>query len=390
MKRLCTGGFILCVFLLIPSASAETFRTQREIFPPAISVPTVVGIELPPEVQQEQGYRIVTETGFAIAFRTDDLARDLLPQAEIVAAPDSADTIPRTHPGMIRSEGVFSPVNARMLLFRFSFKEEVAPIELTVELASGTIDTIEVRGGMSMDDMHRLSVRPTYGGMRVELPGETLRVIEVLLWTPGRVRIDAIHLLSQPSFLFFPASPGRTYRLLSGGKDEGPIRLFPWAEFLRAGRNDESLAARLGPPQRITVHDDHDGINIETDNCPDRWNYRQEDIDGDGIGDFCDPCPTIYGGQDVDENGRCDALDDPDMDDIPTVRDNCPQWINRLQEDTDEDGIGDRCDPEANVLIVTKELLPWVVIAGLIVGTLIVAFLSWLWNRRSPNEDEDV
>ena len=70
---------------------------------------------------------------------------------------------------------------------------------------------------------------------------------------------------------------------------------------------------------------DADGICNVRDNCVNIPNPRQEDSDGDGIGNAC--------------NGLIDA----DGDDWADSRDNCPHVSNPLQEDSNRDGIGDSC-----------------------------------------------
>jgi hypothetical protein len=60
----------------------------------------------------------------------------------------------------------------------------------------------------------------------------------------------------------------------------------------------------------LEVDADQDGILDGDDNCPEVHNVQQEDNDGDGAGDACDPCDnTVWYGGDVDGNSTLDIFD---------------------------------------------------------------------------------
>lgn len=73
---------------------------------------------------------------------------------------------------------------------------------------------------------------------------------------------------------------------------------------------------------------DGDGICNGADNCPSVANPLQADSDFDGIGDACE------GGIGPDQDG----------DGIPDAIDNCVVEFNPAQDDYDGDGVGDVCD----------------------------------------------
>lgn len=76
--------------------------------------------------------------------------------------------------------------------------------------------------------------------------------------------------------------------------------------------------------EHTVVDTDGDGIPDENDNCPETYNPDQADMDGDTIGDVCDP--------------------DRDGDGIANDTDNCPDVSNPDQLDSNGDGTGDACE----------------------------------------------
>jgi hypothetical protein len=85
------------------------------------------------------------------------------------------------------------------------------------------------------------------------------------------------------------------------------------------------------PGVNCVVDSDGDGVDDSHDNCPTVPNPDQKDTNNNGIGDACDP--------DIDGDGVLNA------------QDNCPTVPNRDQHDDDGDGIGDACDPHYCVVV---------------------------------------
>ncbi|MBI5548087.1 MAG: amidohydrolase family protein [Deltaproteobacteria bacterium] len=111
-------------------------------------------------------------------------------------------------------------------------------------------------------------------------------------------------------------------------------------------RNDPAHGATYSGD--ISASDlDGDGVLNGVDNCPNVFNpvrpmdgAAQADSDQDGVGDVCDPCPLDP------HTATCTVIDpdDLDSDGIPNADDNCPTVANLNQADADGDDKGDACD----------------------------------------------
>ena len=149
-----------------------------------------------------------------------------------------------------------------------------------------------------------------------------------------------------------------------------------------------------GQNDDVDNDDDNDGVQDRDDNCPLMSNVDQLDTDGDGIGNVCDDdddndsfqdaednCPLISNrdqlNNDGDANGdACDEDDDNDgvadeddrfpFDDTESedidgdgfgdaFADNCPSTANPDQLDSDNDTVGDVCDPSIIISLVAPD-----------------------------------
>ncbi|MCK5923500.1 MAG: thrombospondin type 3 repeat-containing protein, partial [Methylococcales bacterium] len=93
---------------------------------------------------------------------------------------------------------------------------------------------------------------------------------------------------------------------------------------------------------------DHDNIGDNTDNCPAIANSTQANLDGDDLGDVCDPDKDGDGTPDTSDVFPSDPEEwlDTDRDRIGDNADNCPLVPNKTQINTDSDNQGNACDDD--------------------------------------------
>lgn len=118
-----------------------------------------------------------------------------------------------------------------------------------------------------------------------------------------------------------------------------------------------TLEATEGPPARQRLSMAYDsrrkvsvmfGGQLDHGRAYDTWEYGT-DTDGDRVPDGSDNCPNVANADQADVNGNyigdvCDPNLDTDGDNVADYLDNCPNNFNPAQADADGDHVGDVCD----------------------------------------------
>lgn len=128
------------------------------------------------------------------------------------------------------------------------------------------------------------------------------------------------------------------------------------------------LPTRPGEFTGMSMANDQDGDGVldSADNCPTVFNPprpleggMQGNADGDQDGDVCDACPLNAGSAEC--GGAVET--DRDQDGVLDADDNCPAQANPGQENLDGDSLGDACDPCPAVALAAGGACPTTIYA---------------------------
>ena len=135
--------------------------------------------------------------------------------------------------------------------------------------------------------------------------------------------VDTVIVGSRPPFVAITPDGAFAYVTNASSANVSVINTATNAVVATVAVGDQPIGVAITPAE--VVDTDGDGVDDPNDNCVNDANPGQEDQDGDGIGDVCDP----------DRDGDGFVNEEDDFPDDPT------EW-----DDTDSDGIGNNADTD--------------------------------------------
>lgn len=345
-------------------SKVSAFRSYGVVKKLSITVPTIVSVEVPetlrPEVAVVSTYaqkiepsyvKMSTETKpieFSLNSRTS--AGSTLGMA-IDKNVNTYAEFPLTQPN--------TSMDADLTIFGDA---PITSSSITLTLDSNVAPPIYIEMTTQKNDYSDPPVtviaRRAYTGNVIRFPSTTAQVWNLVLTHDQPLRIAELEIAqanaehTSTREVRFLAQPGELYEIFYDS--DSPVSLVT-AEAGDLSYVTDVVHATMSMavnPQYKLADTDSDGVPDAMDKCPSIADPKQEDLDGNGIGDAC---------EDFDHDG------------IINTKDNCPDKPNVSQADADGDGIGDVCDTLDNRFTEQHKWIPWVGIGSAAV-VLIVLF----------------
>ncbi len=230
--------------------------------------------------------------------------------------------------------------------------EATATLDVIGVLSPGRVADISIFDGSVHAD-HRAVIEGAAPSVALVLRGGKAlygddAVVQALPDSPG---CDAVDICGVDKRVCLQSEIGTSYAALSTAVASSYPAWFcstPNDEPTCTPSRGASVSGSTTYTGELTAADlDGDGMSNAADNCPTVFNPvrpmdtgAQPDADSDALGDACDPCPLTA-------NTSCTVPDpdDHDGDGVLNWLDNCSAISNANQADLDGDDKGDACDP---------------------------------------------
>ncbi len=376
---------VLVVFVLLaivapayaaPREDATAFRTTIAITPPAITIPSVVEVDLS-QYTFENGEFMVYEVGsdawVTPKFRNQSYVQAKIPVVTDVATDKTIPVLADRNQNTAYTFGV-SDNQITSTTLTLTYSQPITTGQLALDLSANVQLPRTVMVSVENNGREQVALATTgVTGKTISFPkltgtswkvtfdhAQPLRIIELTFIDDevAQLNTKSLRFLAQPNKAYVVyANPDRPNTIQ--GRESGNV----W------GNGVVPVPAQViesrDNPFYLEKDSDEDTIPDERDNCPFIANLDQTDVNANKQGDVC---------EDFDQDGVMNKVD------------NCPDIPNRNQEDKDADGAGDACDDDESRLTEKYAWLPWVALGTALLA--IVGMFVVVARRPLPSEAE--
>ena len=378
MKRI-VNILILSILLLAPIQGSAVdyysgpdltaYRQYKDVNRLNIQVPTVVEVDFSNDELGYEGFSVVEANSYSIGYYYN---RTYIAPEEVLYA-TSSQALGQTNLMTDNSEQTFTEfelpdnyIGSAEITIQIPKLVRANSISLHLDNYVALPATIQI-SAVTGDKEKIVLATTKMTGQTVNFPATRANVWRVHLTYTQPLRITEIKIpetspqTDQKKFIRFLAQPNTDYRIYFNS--DRPTN-YKYQETGDLYSNEGVIKAQAGRsqsnPQYVIADTDYDGVPDISDNCIDKANTDQTDINANGRGDDC---------EDFDKDG------------IGNTTDNCPNIPNSNQDDTDGDKIGDACDSEESRITEKYPWLPWL---GIGFAALVIVIMFAVTLRTTP------